>query len=126
MKKRKTDPDNPPISDETIARMRPAREVLPEVVAAAKKRKNDKATKFDAATYLQSNNDIAAYLSEALRSADARLFSVALRNVIRAKGLPPMTRHSPDSDGRTDMATIFKIMNALGMRLIALPKERTD
>jgi uncharacterized protein (DUF4415 family) len=32
---RATDDDNPPLDEATLARMRPAREVVPEVVAAA-------------------------------------------------------------------------------------------
>jgi uncharacterized protein (DUF4415 family) len=36
--KRKSDVSSPPLTDEMLARMRPAREVVPGIVAAAKRR----------------------------------------------------------------------------------------
>lgn len=37
-RKRKSDVNSPPLTDEMLARMRPAREVVPGIVAAAKRR----------------------------------------------------------------------------------------
>ena len=46
-----------------------------------------KASKFDAADYLKSPQDIDGYLSEAFETSDERFIAEALGTVARAKGM---------------------------------------
>lgn len=87
---------------------------------------------FDAAEYLESDEDIAAYLNAVLEEQDATLLAVALGDIARAKGMSQVAKDTgisrealykalrPGSAPRFD--TIFKVCRALGVRLIAAPR----
>jgi probable addiction module antidote protein len=51
-----------------------------------------KTRRWDAADYLEMEKDIAAYLEAALEEGDAALFTAALGDVARAKGMTEIAR----------------------------------
>ena len=84
---------------------------------------------FDAAEYLQTGDDIAAYLTTVLEDNDASLLAAALGDVARAKGMTQVAKDSgitrealykalrPGSAPRFD--TVSRVCAALGVRLVA-------
>lgn len=86
---------------------------------------------FDAAEFLDSNESIAVYLSEALESGDAAHVQEALQTVARARGMTKIAEDSglgreslykalrPDANPRFD--TVMRVMQALGVSLSAEP-----
>ena len=86
-------------------------------------------THFDAADYLDNEETIAAYLTEALEDPDPDMFIIAVKTVARARG---MTQLAKDSGlGRESLykalspgakpryQTIMKVVRALGVKLHA-------
>ncbi len=84
---------------------------------------------WDAADYLETQEDIALYLEAAFEDGDPRLIAAALGDVARAKG---MTKVATDAglgreslykalspDGNPEFATVLKVLQALGLRLHA-------
>lgn len=92
-----------------------------------------KVQKFDAAEYLDSDEAIAAYLSEALEEGDPEAIAIALGNVTRARGMTSVAAEAGVSrenlyralkaGGRPEFATVMKVINVLGVQLVAKPKE---
>ncbi len=86
---------------------------------------------FDAAPYLDSEESIAAYLTDILSAGDAGLLAMALGDIARARGMSEIaasagiTREAlykalrPDSAPRFD--TISRVCEALGVRLVVQP-----
>lgn len=86
---------------------------------------------FDAARYLNSPEAVEEYLIASFESAfeldDPRLITNALGVVARAKGMTQMAEDAElsrtalyralSAEGRPELATIFKVMQALGLRL---------
>ena len=82
---------------------------------------------FDAANYLTSEEDIAAYLSVVMQDGDPALLGAALGDIARARGMTQLARdtglsreslykslsgeRAPNSD------TLFKVIKALGFQL---------
>lgn len=83
----------------------------------------------DAARYLQSEEQMAAYLEAALEAGDPRMVSVALGTIARAKGMTEIARKTGlgreslykalSPDGNPEMATFLKVVSALGLHLHA-------
>ena len=84
-------------------------------------------THFDAADYLDNEETIAAYLTEALEDPDPDMFIIAVKTVARARG---MTQLAKDSGlGRESLykalspgakpryQTIMKVVRARGVKL---------
>ena len=84
---------------------------------------------WDAADYLNAEEDIVAYIDAALDEGDPALIAAALGDVARARG---MTRVAADAGlgreslykalspgGNPNLATVIKVMRALGLRLHA-------
>ena len=84
---------------------------------------------WDAADYLETEEDMVAYLEAAFDEGDARLIAAALGDIARARG---MTMVAADAglgreslykalspDGNPEFATVLKVMRALGLRLNA-------
>lgn len=84
---------------------------------------------WDAAEYLESEEDMAAYLEAALEEGDASLVAAALGDIARAKG---MTQIASDTglgreslykalspEGNPEFATILKVVRSLGLSLHA-------
>jgi probable addiction module antidote protein len=86
---------------------------------------------FDAAEYLNSEEDMAAYLTTILEENDAALLAAALGDIARSRGMTQVAKDSgitrealykalrPGSEPRFD--TISRVCAALGVRLVAQP-----
>ncbi|MCL2537619.1 MAG: putative addiction module antidote protein [Coriobacteriia bacterium] len=86
-----------------------------------------KLKRFDAADYLKSEEDIAAYLDAVLEDNDPQLLIVALGDIARARGMTQLAEkvgvsreslyRSLSIDGNPSAATVLKIVGALGLQL---------
>lgn len=84
---------------------------------------------FDAAPYLESEESIAAYLTDILQANDASLLAAALGDIARARGMTEIaksagiTREALYKALRSDSAprfdTVSRVCAALGVRLVA-------
>ena len=86
---------------------------------------------FDAAPYLNSDEAIAAYLTDILQANDAALLSAALGDIARARGMTEIAKAAgitrealykalrPGSAPRFD--TVNRVCTALGVRLVVEP-----
>lgn len=85
---------------------------------------------FDVADYLDNEETISAYLTEALESDDPRFVSRALGDVARARGgmtqLANITGISREAlyralsdTGNPEFGTVLKVLHALGVKLSA-------
>jgi len=93
------------------------------------KTKKTRTRPFDAARYLSSDEDIAAYLDAVLEDGDPRVVSRALGEIARAKGMTNIARATGMSreslykalspDGNPEMATFLKVVRAFGLHLHA-------
>ena len=87
---------------------------------------------WDAADYLASDEDMAAYLEAALEEGDAALFMAALGDIARAKGMTEIAcatglgRESLykalSPEGNPEFATVLKVVQSLGLKLHAAAK----
>ena len=92
-----------------------------------------KTSKFDIADYLESESDIAEYLSEALALDDPAYFQHALGAVARAKGMAAIAKKTGlgrqslykalSEDGNPEFATVTKVLAAVGVKISAVPAE---
>ncbi len=90
-----------------------------------------KTTIWDAAEYLKTDEDIAAYLEAAFEENDPALIAAALGDVARARGMTQIAREAGvgreslykalSKDGNPEFSTVLKVMAALGMKLTAIP-----
>lgn len=82
---------------------------------------------FDAVDYLESEDDMVAYLEAALEQGDARVVAAALGDIARAKGMSQVARDAGlgreslykalSPDGNPEFATVLKVVRALGLSL---------
>ena len=96
-----------------------------------KKIKVSELPEFDAAEYLNSEKDIAVYLTTVLEENDPALLAAALGDIARSRGMTQVAKDSgitrealykalrPGSEPRFD--TINRVCAALGVRLVAQP-----
>ena len=96
-----------------------------------KRMKVDELPVFDATSYLDSEQAIAAYLTDILQANDAGLLSAALGDIARARGMTDIAKAAgitrealykalrPGSAPRFD--TVNRVCAALGVRLVAQP-----
>jgi probable addiction module antidote protein len=90
-----------------------------------------KVTKFDAADYLKTPEQIAAYLTEALETGDSAFICTALDTVARAKGMSRVAKatglgreslyKSLGGTAKPEFDTIQKVVNSFGVKLVAQP-----
>lgn len=92
-----------------------------------------KTTPYDTAEYLETPEDMAAYLEACLEIADgdAAFIAKALGNIARAKGMSQVARDAGLSreslykalsgERSPGFDTILKVINALGLKLRAQP-----
>ncbi|MBK7616836.1 MAG: putative addiction module antidote protein [Burkholderiales bacterium] len=86
---------------------------------------------FDAAEYLSSDDDVAAYLTAVLEENDPSLLAAALGDIARARGMTEIAKSAgltreglykalrPESAPRFD--TVSRVCAALGVRLVVQP-----
>lgn len=92
-----------------------------------------KFSRFDAADYLETEEDIAAYLEAAMEEAgdDPAMVARALGTVARARNMSQLARDvgmtreglykALSGDGNPSFATIVKVAHALGFKLSIQP-----
>ena len=86
---------------------------------------------FDAADYLTTPEACAIFLTEALKSDDSTYIANALGVVARARGMADVARKTGLSreglyrtlseKGNPELATLLKVLDAVGLRLVAKP-----
>ena len=82
---------------------------------------------WDAADYLENEEDIVAYLEAAFDDGDPRLITAALGDIAKSKGMTKIASATGlgreslyktlSPDGNPGFATVLKVMQALGIRL---------
>ena len=92
---------------------------------------NESFTRFDAANYLKTAEDMTAYLDACFEedAGDGLLIRTALNDIARAQGMTQVARSAGlgreslykalSSTGNPEFATIMKVMKALGLKLHA-------
>ena len=86
-----------------------------------------KTVKWDAADYLKTDKDIAAYLEAAIEDGDPALVAAALGDIARAKGMTKIAKKAGlgreslykalSPEGNPEFATILKVIRSLGLKL---------
>ncbi len=88
---------------------------------------------YDAAEYLETTEDMAAYLEAALEDGDPRVVVHALGTIARARGMSQIARKTGlgreslykalSPEGNPEFATMLKVIQALGIKLHAGPAQ---
>lgn len=88
-------------------------------------------TRWDPAQHLDTPEAMAAYLEAALLDGDPALVAAALGDIARAKGMSKVARESGlgreslykalSEDGNPELATLLRVVAALGLQLHASP-----
>lgn len=88
---------------------------------------------YDAAEYLETDQDIAAYLETALEDGDSRVIVQALGAIARARGMKQIAEKTGlrreslykalSPDGNPEFGTVLKVVRALGISLHARSKR---
>ncbi len=96
-----------------------------------KRIKVDDLPEFDAAPYLDSEEAIAAYLTDILDANNAALLAAALGDIARARGMTEIAKvagisrealyKALRSDSAPRFDTVSRVCAALGVRLVAQP-----
>lgn len=87
---------------------------------------------WDVAEYLETEEDMAAYLSAAFEDGDTAVISAALGDIARAKGMTQLARETGitrdglykalSPTGNPSFDTVQKVVRALGLKLdVAVP-----
>ena len=86
---------------------------------------------YDAAEYLETDDDITAYLQAALEDGDPAVVIHAIRNIARVRGVARIAREAGIGretlskalapKGKPEFATVLKVVRALGLQLHAKP-----
>jgi probable addiction module antidote protein len=94
-----------------------------------------KTTRWDAADYLTTKEDIAAYLDAVLEDGDPDLLKAALGDIARSKGMTEIAKAAGlgrsnlykalSPDGNPEFATVASVLKALGLRL-SVARERVS
>ncbi|MCJ8141648.1 putative addiction module antidote protein [Ancylobacter sp. A5.8] len=92
-----------------------------------------KTTKFDATDYLDTPEDIAAYLEAAFEDGTPALITAALGDVARSRGMTQIARDAGvarealyralSEGGNPEFATVLKVVKALGLSLTVAPAK---
>ena len=82
---------------------------------------------YDVTEYLETEEDMAAYLNAALEDGNPAVLSAALGDIARAKGMTQLARETGISrdglykalspTGNPSFATVQKVIKALGMKV---------
>jgi probable addiction module antidote protein len=89
---------------------------------------------FDPAEHLTTDIAVATYLSEAMETGDPAFIADALGVVARARGMTRVARETGmareslyralDKEGNPELATIVRVINAIGLRLDVKPAAK--
>jgi len=95
--------------------------------------KKTQTSKWDPSEHITSKEEMAAYLEAALDDGDPGVIASALGDIARSKGMAQLARDtglgreslykSLSSDGNPELATVLKVVGALGLRLCAIPSD---
>lgn len=100
---------------------------------ATKRRTKETFSRWDAADYLKSEDDIAAYLQACIEEApdDPALIAAALGDVARARGMVQLAKETGltreglykalSKDGNPNFGTVLKVLHALGLKITLRP-----
>ena len=90
-----------------------------------------KAEMYDAAEFLESDEEIIAYLNAALEDGDPALVSAALGDIARARGMTKLANETGITRdglykalspiGNPSFGTVLKVLNALGYKFDIVP-----
>ena len=93
----------------------------------------EKIISFDIAQHLETDADIQEFLNETVQQGGASDFIHALGIAARAKGMSEVAKQagvtraslykSLADGGNPEFETVFRVCNALGVRLVALPVQ---
>ncbi len=85
------------------------------------------ATKWDAPEYLETEEDMAAYLNAALEDGDTSVIAAALGDIARAKGMTQLSKETGitrdglykalSPTGNPSFDTVQKVVKAFGLKL---------
>jgi probable addiction module antidote protein len=88
-----------------------------------------KTRKYDTATLLRSDREVAAYLEMALAEGDASLIAAAIGDIARARGMTKIAKETGlgreslykalSAGGKPEFNTVMMVLNALNIRLYA-------
>lgn len=88
---------------------------------------------YDAAEYLETPEDMAAYLEAALEDGEPAVVVKALGAIARARGMSQIARDTGlgreslykalSPEGNPEFATVLKVVRALGLKLHAEPEN---
>ena len=91
-------------------------------------------SQWDASSYLESSEDMLAYLDEAARSGDPALLQAALGDIAKAKGMTDVARaagvgreslyKSLSATGNPSFQTVARVVAALGGELTVTAKPK--
>ena len=99
----------------------------------AKRRAKETFSRWDAADYLKSEEDMAAYLQACIEEApeDPALIAAALGDVARARGMVQLAKETGltreglykalSKDGNPNFGTVLKVLHALGLKITLQP-----
>jgi len=89
--------------------------------------------RWDPVVYLNSEDAMAAYLEAALEDGDPTVVTAALGDIARAKGMARIARKAGlgreslykalSPNGNPELATVLRVVEALGLKLRAVPAE---
>jgi probable addiction module antidote protein len=84
--------------------------------------------------YLETPEDVAAYLEAAIEDGDPQLICAALGNIARSKGMTKIARRTGrgrtslykalSQGGHPEFATVVDVIHALDLQLIVTPRQR--
>ncbi len=93
----------------------------------------EKLTPFDTAEYLETPEDISFFLNEALATGNPGYIAHAIGVVARAKGMTDLAAktgiareqlyRSFSGEGNPTLKTTFRVLDALGVKLTAVPQN---
>lgn len=92
-------------------------------------------SKWDAAKFLDTEEDIVAYLDAVMEEGDLPFLCKALGDVARSKGMTEIAKKTGMSreslykalseKGNPSLATVAAVLDAMGLRLSVTPREQT-
>jgi probable addiction module antidote protein len=90
-----------------------------------------RSTRWDPAVHLDSEEAMAAYLAAALEDGDPTVVTAVLGDIARGKGMTRVARKAGlgreslykalSPDGNPELATVLRVVEALGLKLRAVP-----